>query len=360
MSGTIGVTLEQSRSRTAGPVLPEDHVVSEILVRLSAKALLRCRAVCHSWHRRTSEAAFLLVHHRRQPSLPLVTFLAAASSSQSQHSHASLDTLDLRLPPLIGWTPLPRLADAALYLHGSSGECHILRCKRRRYGDHGLTTNAPAYHVLTIGSSAEPRRIELASNAPRASTWWFRCSERPGILLHGCLHWALHSSPEKLLMVFDTVTESFRSMPSPITGTQERTQLLEMDNTLAISWMDMCETTMRLWLLQDYETGVWTLSRRIIFPVTEMRSVLNVKWCRFYGTVVSQERYVLLHDSHSSYLFHCDGEGELVRKFCWSGAVPRPAGHIGSQRASSGMSSSEGNMVLVRGDNHVSFKASRV
>ncbi|NP_001159248.1 uncharacterized protein LOC100304338 [Zea mays] len=57
-----------------GPLLPEELVIWEILTRLPAKPLLRCRAVCLSWRRRlTSDAKFLLAHHRRQPSLPLLT-----------------------------------------------------------------------------------------------------------------------------------------------------------------------------------------------------------------------------------------------------------------------------------------------
>ncbi|CAN6243893.1 unnamed protein product [Urochloa humidicola] len=57
-----------------GLILPYHLMVWEILVRLPAKALLRCRAVCRSWRRLTFAADFLLAHHQRQPSLPLVCF----------------------------------------------------------------------------------------------------------------------------------------------------------------------------------------------------------------------------------------------------------------------------------------------
>ncbi|GJM98996.1 hypothetical protein PR202_ga16052 [Eleusine coracana subsp. coracana] len=94
-----GMKRQRSGSHAASPVLPEDHVVWEILVRLPAKALLRCRAVCRSWRRLTSKATFLLGHHRRQPSLQLVYFRGQLPAANSQRSSevvvvddASLDT----------------------------------------------------------------------------------------------------------------------------------------------------------------------------------------------------------------------------------------------------------------------------
>jgi hypothetical protein len=39
------------RAHAAGPVLPEDLVLWEIVYRLSSKELLRCGAVCRLWRR---------------------------------------------------------------------------------------------------------------------------------------------------------------------------------------------------------------------------------------------------------------------------------------------------------------------
>ncbi|CAM0879512.1 unnamed protein product [Alopecurus aequalis] len=54
------------------PSLPDELVVWEILTRLHPKSLLRCRAVSRAWRRTTSTRDFLLAHHGRQPSLPVV------------------------------------------------------------------------------------------------------------------------------------------------------------------------------------------------------------------------------------------------------------------------------------------------
>ncbi|XP_044354032.1 uncharacterized protein [Triticum aestivum] len=50
------------------PGLPDEVVVWEILVRLPPKAILRCRA----WRLATSTRDFLLAHHARQPTTPLL------------------------------------------------------------------------------------------------------------------------------------------------------------------------------------------------------------------------------------------------------------------------------------------------
>lgn len=52
--------------------LPEEIFGWEILVRLPAKDVVRCRAVCRAWRRLASTRDFLLENHLHQPSLPLV------------------------------------------------------------------------------------------------------------------------------------------------------------------------------------------------------------------------------------------------------------------------------------------------
>ncbi|TVU09285.1 hypothetical protein EJB05_42747, partial [Eragrostis curvula] len=358
--------MARSRRRGAGPVLlPEELVVWEILVRLPAKPLLRCRAVCRSWRRRTSEAAFLLAHHRRQPSLPLVlfhgqlphladrrgraVFVDAALDLRRRHPserqpvlrfndynyfrdfsvHASCDGLLLLQfanhrfylcnPATRQWTGLPALTGAngvALYPHTWSA-----------YGDQSSTTSSPW----------APSRRHAAGAAPSAKRFvGGYTSDSPAVLLHGCLH-RLHHSSEKedtVLAVFDTVAESFRTMRSPIAaaaaggGGWERPQLLEMDGALAVSCVDTSQTMMKLWVLQDYEAGVWTLKRRVIFPLVEIRSIVT-KDCnyRFYETVASEDGDVLLHRPGSVHLFHCGNRGDLLQNFSRNSVFPRPVGH---------------------------------
>ncbi|XP_071679349.1 uncharacterized protein [Lolium perenne] len=76
-----GVTAREARSRRrlhrlaafVVAALPEEILLWEIFVRLPVKDILSCRAVCRQWRSLTSAPDFILVHHRRQPSLLLLT-----------------------------------------------------------------------------------------------------------------------------------------------------------------------------------------------------------------------------------------------------------------------------------------------
>ncbi|BAS76811.1 Os02g0130800 [Oryza sativa Japonica Group] len=64
-----------------------DDVGAEILLRLPAKAVLRCRAVCRSWRRITTTAYFVAAHSRRRP-LQLLGYTGlAVDSSSSPYSY---------------------------------------------------------------------------------------------------------------------------------------------------------------------------------------------------------------------------------------------------------------------------------
>jgi hypothetical protein len=52
--------------------LPDAVIFGEILVRLPAKDVFRCRAVHKSWRSGTSTTNFLTDHHCRQPKLPIL------------------------------------------------------------------------------------------------------------------------------------------------------------------------------------------------------------------------------------------------------------------------------------------------
>ena len=51
--------------------LPEE-IFNKILIRLPSKDVGRCRAVSTSWRTATSTPRFMLEHHRRQPSYPII------------------------------------------------------------------------------------------------------------------------------------------------------------------------------------------------------------------------------------------------------------------------------------------------
>lgn len=55
--------------------LPDFILIEEIFLRLPSEDVLRCRAVRRSWRSATSTREFMLVHHARQPLLPIINHL---------------------------------------------------------------------------------------------------------------------------------------------------------------------------------------------------------------------------------------------------------------------------------------------
>lgn len=207
-----------------------------------------------------------------------------------------------------------------MYLHAASGEYRVLYWT----GPRESNAQDAVYHVLSIGSSAEPRRIGQPIDSPSVKFFvgsglkprlYF--NEYPSVFLHDCLHWIQVWGKEKeAILVFDTVRESFRLMRYPTEFHQRYSQLLEMGGALAISCRR--DSTVKLCVLQDYETDAWSLKYQIEFPVAEMSSSM-VAYPRFSGMIVSEDGDALIHCYSSSELFHLDSKGKLLQKFHWDG-----------------------------------------
>ncbi|KAK1662764.1 hypothetical protein QYE76_050932 [Lolium multiflorum] len=268
------------------PRLPEEIVLWEILTRLPSKPLLRCRAVCRSWRRLlTSDEAFLLAHHRRQPALQLVTIGQAQecrvdvlnhrdgerrpvvrtdrhSSSDDLHLLAACDGLlvvfacgayHICNPATRQRAPLPLLRGVfvcSLYPHRPSRSYRVLCGKGR------------VYYVYTVGSSelrcvGEPPEQWTTSDISLMFEYCY-----PPILVQGRLHWrpmALPGSKCDNMLVFDTMAEAFRSVRTPVEG--PCADPFEMKGELGL--YSRHGQTVDLWMQEDHEKNLWSFKHRI-------------------------------------------------------------------------------------------------
>ncbi|XP_020180737.2 F-box only protein 8-like [Aegilops tauschii subsp. strangulata] len=275
------------------PGLPDDISIWEILVRLPPKPLLRCRAVSPAWRRATSDRDFLLAHHARQPSLPLLygdtDDLLSMEIITCDHRHRAADKLqsvarfddascfipvaccdgllvlrtynqrgERRLsicnPATRQYAPLHQLRGFKLlgmYPHGPTGDYRLLLC---------LEADAKSgSYVFTLGSGRPPRRIR----GPDAKELM---NFHGSVLFHGSLHW--HT--DNLIMVFDTTTESFRQMRTPIVSGHVIAGLFEMGDMLGTFSLNDEETIVDIWVMQDYQGQVWASKGRVEFPIEEL------------------------------------------------------------------------------------------
>lgn len=300
-------------SRMEQPVELPDDVVAEILFRIAASSVLRCRAVCRRWRRLADDPSFLAARARRRP-LEVLAYTTFPEPGGALH--VALDTVPVPaggmgrrlarypkfLPDAEGtagpappgpqyclllascdgllllrqdpglylvcnpatrrWTDLPRLTPSpcswavasGFYFHRPSGEYRLM-C-------HGRTPDGSAYYVLSAGG-AEPHRLGVpAAPVPEGSGAF---SYSTPVVHQGSLHWLQH--PEAMgtgsVVVFDTVAEEFRRMAAP-PGTREYVKLFEVDGVLMVS--DARMGCFDLWALVDYGRGEWERRHRVTVP----------------------------------------------------------------------------------------------
>ncbi|XP_071674286.1 F-box protein At3g07870-like [Lolium perenne] len=294
-------------ANTQGCDLPEE-MISEILIRLPRKYLLRCGAVCKAWRRLAADRTLLHNHHLRQPAQPLITFFHERSDALGFSTNC-LEAVDLAADTrrrvlarfadterrwdlhrncnafyalgvhgscdglvLLGFEssnafhstffvcnpatrqgtllPLPRDVPgiAGFYAHtgAASREYRVLYLYRRHNNSHESEC-----FILTLGSQV-PRSIQRRASSAAVFGEVERvlhgaCSWPP-VLLHGSLHWPpTRQQQGGILLVFHTDAESFSSIPPPAAaGACEHARLFEMDGKLAMfCWQK------NTWLLWD-------------------------------------------------------------------------------------------------------------
>ncbi|VAH84696.1 unnamed protein product [Triticum turgidum subsp. durum] len=336
------------------PGIPDEIAIWEILVRLPPKSLLRCRAVCPTWRRATSTRHFLLAHHHRQPALPLLygynfigddvesldvipfnhqAGVAAADQLQSVARLAQptprldacflleaccdgLLVLSALYPPNFSicnpatrdFAPLPQLYGFTLlgmYPNPPTGESEY------RLLLYQASTNLAqgGSYVYELGSGQPPRHI----GCPDAK----KLIHSPvSLLFRGSLHWCTTNQ----IMVFDTTTESFRQICSPIVPAGD-TELFEMGGMLAMSCLNDERTTLDIWVMPKYEAEVWAFKNHVELPIGEIR--LQSGNCDYWNVVVtSWDGDVLVQVQIDDWLLQVNIDGKLVSSIHRRGLSP--------------------------------------
>ncbi|CAL5017660.1 unnamed protein product [Urochloa decumbens] len=239
---------------TSAAFLP-DELISEVLLRLPSKSVLRFRSVCRSWNRLVSSAAFDRLYHDRQAAAPpcsadhLTKFAAARSAPP--HLWKLCDGVSLHCdhcPRFIGAKPCHR----GILLLGRQCAGAYTLCNLSTGGFLGLPPCRTGGYPCTAGigydsAAGEYKVVQLDSRMDRPS--WemglldcqvltvgdsrgWRCpasSSLPNntrledmdpVSANGCLHWILDTEllvrdePQGILS-FSLATESFTTVPLP-------------------------------------------------------------------------------------------------------------------------------------------------
>ncbi|KAM3412471.1 hypothetical protein ACQJBY_003902 [Aegilops geniculata] len=207
----------------------------------------------------------------------------------------------------VPWIDIYKIA--GFYQHSPTAEFRVLY--HRGAGD------SKTYEVLSL-NSGQRRCIgrPVASEADADAVAWLARGPRPAcweppVLLHGSLHWPPQLESSGSILVFDTLSEKFRCIPSPVQPGSV-SWLLDMDGALALSnRRDPMEhpVFVDLWLLGDYDdTGTWLHSGDFkVKPVQD--SILRFRWPR--GSFIVSRRGDVVVDC-TELLLRFDKGGELL------------------------------------------------
>ncbi|XP_051223726.2 uncharacterized protein [Lolium perenne] len=342
--------------------LPDDIVLWEIIIRLPPKYLLRCRAVRRAWRAATSARDFLLAHHARQPSLPIFSgddawilgvhyhnILAfdhrAATEDDQLHAVARLDDAFRPVAACDGLLVLSKLSMIGsgsrlsicnpatrehallglhcdfdfmgMYVHGPTGEHRLLLQRKRCQAQAAdlVHKDQIGCYVFSLGSDQPPRFIGSPEMASRNFSLPVRVRDS--------LHWYPVYCPterkalryESKLVVFDTISESFRQMREPIV--RGNSYVFDMDGTLGIFTLNRSTESIDIRVLQHYESEVWDLKYQIKLPVAKIRR--EFEDCGDYWQwdldVVLVDGGVLLLVQFPRWLLHVDSNGRMVNSF---------------------------------------------
>ncbi|XP_062179523.1 F-box protein At5g49610-like [Phragmites australis] len=354
--------METAAGESSHDGLCEDVLV-QILVRLPSESVLRCRAVCKSWRRITTDRAFLAAHAARRPremivitesltvsSIPLSLeddtgrrrFLCDPTKRANDGSATwcsllySLDgLLVLRQRPGLyiicnpitrQWTNLPVLTPepcftafpCGFYFHSSSGEyrllCHgVAKDEDEAMGTVYIWYMKHDYYILSAGGTL-PRLLGRASFPAVLPTimGYERPTSHGGILHWFCSHPQATSTGK--ILAFHTVSETFQLMSRPPGVTIAA--LVEIDGALSAATMPS-PTRLDIWVLQDYEAESWTLRLRVeVSPPRRIRD-------SFVSMAISAGGgAILFGDPYCPVVRLCDLKEKGVRKEMYCRSAP--------------------------------------
>ncbi|XP_020184968.1 putative F-box protein At2g02030 [Aegilops tauschii subsp. strangulata] len=254
--------------------LPEEIVIWEILVRLPQKSLLRCRAVCRAWRSATSARDFLAAHHDRQPNLPIVF--------QVYRGGQSLLALDNRGAAAPQLQPVARLDD-----HSSlEASCD------------GLLLLADYGRGVSTFSVCNPATRQFA-RLPMLSGF-----VSLGMYRHG-------------------PTGEYRILVCPVVPCSDGlfAGMFEMDGILGMACSNDEGKIIGIWMMQDYESEVWTLKYRFELPFEEIKMQCDMRQVRvkrgdmLIVVVPGGDGELLVLSRFDDVLFQINMDGKLVESF---------------------------------------------
>ncbi|CAL4909313.1 unnamed protein product [Urochloa decumbens] len=342
-------------------VLLPDEIITEVLLRLPIKSILR--AVCRSWAVLLSSEEFCSLHMALaavKPSPPKLLFVsptanfdstAVYSCSLLDHRDDLLFTLDYARGNFVDVVPapchgLPLIYDAvvpAYYVCNAATRAatRLPSCYDVPYATAGLGFDALTrkYKVVrlfqgrgyekqtfnceiyTLGDDEGDHWRPVAGGVPfrfcsfaRSAIWYAVFRKAPPVFAGGFLHWLIEPSffaktPRASVISFSLTNETFSWVRSPsfaVSGAH----LVELDGHLCMV-RDLRKgspagSMLEIWKLNDYSSGGWSLNHQITLlghVSTDFVDPHVVKVIGSFGNCNSSKRIIITTSKHKVFAY---------------------------------------------------------
>uniref|UniRef100_R7WD71 F-box associated beta-propeller type 3 domain-containing protein n=1 Tax=Aegilops tauschii TaxID=37682 RepID=R7WD71_AEGTA len=132
------------------------------------------------------------------------------------------------------------------------------------------------------------------------------------VLFRGNLHWHIeqNETESNMMVIFNTTAESFRQMHALVVLAYKNdlayADLFDMDGVLGMFSCNGAANTIDIWVLQDYESEVWTFKCKIELPVTEIKVLCGEPDNCWHAVVMSVDGELLVLVQYAEWLLQID------------------------------------------------------
>ncbi|XBH82195.1 hypothetical protein VPH35_070893 [Triticum aestivum] len=294
--------------------LPND-LVEDILARMPAKSVIRCRSLSRAWAAVLSSQGFVdrhlrLSNSRGSPRL----FILPEFNSRDTTVHAWSPGSPVKVNHYV-WNPstgqitaLPKGNESFgcwLHHHDNLGIGYDTRIRKhkvvRLYCRGDLP---PACEVYVLNSTGQWRPPAGAADRALPPGFATNFSSDQSIFAQGHLHWVAEPDKEfnfgRIIMSFSISDEEFRIVPPPPIKMYP-CQIVELNGHLCVfNNSDEFKRSYDIWVLRDHQAGAWDLHCCIDLDTPPLSDTQLMRSCSIIpiGSVDDGSRLLLRPDPH--------------------------------------------------------------